>query len=87
MKYTTSNSLQLSRLTVTLKLDQSHFKDGRKLLLQCTALINTLYKQTSELRLPIKSTEPVPEKGQYVILSSILSGVVILLIKNLENII
>ncbi|XP_022168797.1 uncharacterized protein LOC111032680 [Myzus persicae] len=62
MKYTTSNSLQLSRLTVTLKLDQSHFKDGRKLLLQCTALINTLYKQTSELRLPIKSTEPVPEK-------------------------
>ncbi|KAF0770210.1 Ig-like domain-containing protein [Aphis craccivora] len=64
MKYTTSNPLQLSKLTVTLKLDQSHFKDGRKLLLQCTALINTLYKQTSELRLPIKSTEPVPEKAK-----------------------
>ncbi|KAL4130700.1 hypothetical protein QTP88_008101 [Uroleucon formosanum] len=62
MKYSTSNFLQLSRLTVTLKLDQSHFKDGRKLLLQCTALINTLYNQTSELLLPIKSTEPVPEK-------------------------
>jgi len=61
---------------VTLKLDQSHFKDGRKLLLQCTALINSLYNQTSELRLPIKSTEPVPEKGQYVILSCI-SGVVV----------
>jgi len=61
LKNTTSNSLQFSKLTVTLKLDQSHFKDGRKLLLQCTAL-NTLYNQTSELRLPIKSTEPVPEK-------------------------
>ncbi|XP_025193341.1 uncharacterized protein LOC112593207 [Melanaphis sacchari] len=62
LKYTISNSLQLIKLTVTLKLDQSHFKYGRKLLLQCTALINTLYRKTSELRLPIKSTEPVPEK-------------------------
>ncbi|XP_025416889.1 uncharacterized protein LOC112688090 [Sipha flava] len=62
LKYSTSNFLKLSMLTVTLKLNQSHFKDGRKLLLQCTALINTLYKQSSELRLPIKSTEPVPEK-------------------------
>ncbi|KAL5243382.1 hypothetical protein ACI65C_010792 [Semiaphis heraclei] len=61
-KHTFPNFLQSSKLTVTLKLDQSHFKDGRKLLLQCTALINSLYNQTSELRLPIKSTEPVPEK-------------------------
>ncbi|XP_060852394.1 uncharacterized protein LOC132930495 [Rhopalosiphum padi] len=56
------NTSQWSKLTVTLKLDQRHFKDGRKLLLKCTALINSLYNQSSELRLPIKSTEPVPEK-------------------------
>ncbi|VVC28065.1 Hypothetical protein CINCED_3A011618, partial [Cinara cedri] len=62
VKFAVPNNLQKSRLTVSLKLDQSHFKDGRKLLLQCTALINTLYKQSSELQLPIKSTEPVPEK-------------------------
>lgn len=84
MKYTFPNSLQSSKLTVTLKLDQSHFKDGRKLLLQCTALINSLYNQTSELRLPIKSTEPVPEKGQYVILSRI-SGVVVILYNLLKT--
>lgn len=56
-----ADSLQSSSLTLTIQLLPSHFHNGQ-LVLKCTALVATLYRESTRVQLGVTPKEPVPER-------------------------
>lgn len=54
--------LQASSLSLTLQLLPSHFHNGQ-LILKCTAIVATLYRETADVSLGTSPREPIPERG------------------------
>lgn len=58
-------SLLWSFLQVNVTLLPSHFDDRHGVLpISCTAVISSLYENSTELRLPYRK-EPIPERGKW----------------------
>uniref|UniRef100_A0A1B6M6F8 Ig-like domain-containing protein n=1 Tax=Graphocephala atropunctata TaxID=36148 RepID=A0A1B6M6F8_9HEMI len=53
--------LQSSSLSLTVQLLPSHFNNGQ-LILKCTALVTTLYRESAEVHLGVSPREPIPER-------------------------
>lgn len=56
------DQLQSSSLSLTLTLLSSHFHNGQ-LVLKCTAIVATLYRESAEVHLGVSPREPIPERG------------------------
>lgn len=54
--------LQASSLSLTVQLLPSHFHNGQ-LILKCTAIVATLYRETADVSLGTSPREPIPERG------------------------
>ncbi|XP_075211003.1 uncharacterized protein LOC142318315 [Lycorma delicatula] len=54
-------TLQWSFLSLNLPLESHHFQQNQ-LILRCTAIVGTLYRQSYEVSLSSKQREPVPER-------------------------
>jgi hypothetical protein len=63
---TLSDSRQLSTLPIVTTLESRHFNNGQ-LIIKCTAYISKLYRNTSELHLMPRNTDPIPERGRFTI--------------------
>ncbi|KAI5756133.1 hypothetical protein M8J77_022388 [Diaphorina citri] len=61
---TFNDSLQSSHSNLRLRLKPHHFTRDGIMILRCTAVISTLYRNSSELQLVSKAKEPVPERGR-----------------------
>ncbi|KAI5711660.1 hypothetical protein M8J76_008953 [Diaphorina citri] len=59
---TFNDSLQSSHSNLRLRLKPHHFTRDGIMILRCTAVISTLYRNSSELQLVSKAKEPVPER-------------------------
>ncbi|KAL1464977.1 hypothetical protein WDU94_004575 [Cyamophila willieti] len=59
---TFNDSLQSSHSLLRLRLKEYHFTREGIMVLKCTAVISTLYRNSSEVQLVSKAKEPVPER-------------------------
>uniref|UniRef100_A0A8D8VIH2 Ig-like domain-containing protein n=1 Tax=Cacopsylla melanoneura TaxID=428564 RepID=A0A8D8VIH2_9HEMI len=59
---TFNDSLQSSHSLLRLRLKEYHFTRDGHMVLKCTAVISTLYRNSSEVQLISKAKEPVPER-------------------------
>jgi len=57
------DSRQFSYLFIVTTLNPMHFNNGQ-LIIQCTAHVSTLYRETSEVQLMSRTREPIPERGR-----------------------
>lgn len=55
------DSRQFSYLFIVTTLNPMHFNNGQ-LIIQCTAHVSTLYRETSEVQLMSRTREPIPER-------------------------
>lgn len=70
--------LSWSFLPVNVTLLPSHFDDHHGVLsLRCTAVISSLYRNTTELRISHRK-EPIPEKGKLIRIFHLLFRLVIM---------
>ncbi|XP_024085571.1 uncharacterized protein LOC112128044 [Cimex lectularius] len=60
--YDSGNGLQHSILNLDLTVEPAHMSPNGHLALRCTALIGTLFRQSSEISLGPRTAEPVPER-------------------------
>lgn len=57
------DGLTVSQLGLEVRLEPMHLT-GVQVILKCTALVATLYRQTSVVTMGPRTTEPVPERGE-----------------------
>jgi len=57
------DSRQFSYLFIVTTLNPMHFNNGQ-LIIQCTAHVSTLYRETTEVHLMSRTREPIPERGR-----------------------
>ncbi|CAB0006736.1 unnamed protein product [Nesidiocoris tenuis] len=59
------NGLAYTVLYLELRVEPAHMSNNGNLILRCTSVVATLYKHTAELSLGPRTSEPVPERGNY----------------------
>ncbi|XP_073972859.1 uncharacterized protein [Rhodnius prolixus] len=54
--------LQKSYISVQLRVEPAHMSQNGNIIIRCTALVATLYRQSAQISLGPRTSEPVPER-------------------------